>query len=68
MSETTRKQWVIVKQRISKGDLIFETDVEIWDEEEKAKNALEFFRRDVSPCWPDWDDYAISVREIPEKP
>ncbi len=60
------KRWVIVRLRISKGDVCGETDIETWDDEEKARNALESYRCKVSPAWPDWDDYDISVRDAAE--
>ncbi len=66
MNKQKKKQWVIVRLHISKGDVCSETDIETWDDEEKARSALEGFKRNVSPCWPDWDDYDISVRETDE--
>ncbi len=61
-----KKQWVIVKLRISKGDVYDEVDIETFSDEIEAKQALEKYKNSVSPCWPDFDDYTISVREIPD--
>ncbi|MDD3149005.1 MAG: hypothetical protein PHD82_17060 [Candidatus Riflebacteria bacterium] len=62
MTEEVKKQWVLLKQRISKGDLMFEEEIQVFDCEKEAHERLEGYRQRVSPAWPDFDDYAL--REI----
>ncbi len=59
MADMCAKRWVIYKQRISKGDLVFEDAVQTFASENDARACLEKYREQVSPAWPDWDDYAL---------
>lgn len=68
MSESANKQWVLVKHRISKGDLAFEDELAVFDNEQAAKQQLEMHRQQVSATWPDYDDYCIIERVIAGRP
>lgn len=64
MSEFDNKQWILVKQRISKGDLAFEDELAVFDNEQEAKQQLETHRQQVSATWPDFDDYCLKERVV----
>lgn len=68
MSESGNKQWVLFKQRISKGDLAFENELAVFTNEQEAKQQLEAYRQKVSPTWPDFDDYCLRERVLVDKP
>lgn len=59
MTETVKKQWVIYRQRLSKGDMAFEVEEQVFACENEARECFEALRAEVSPCWPDFDDYDL---------
>lgn len=54
-----KRQWALIKQRISKGDLCFEETLEVFDDETKARTALADRQKSASGGYPDWDEYTL---------
>ncbi|MBP7635624.1 hypothetical protein KBA41_15755 [Candidatus Ozemobacteraceae bacterium] len=58
----TKKQWAVIRQKSSKGDLYLEETVEVFDDETLARASLEARQKSAGGTFQEWVDYIL--REI----